>query len=55
MKYRLGGLKRLMGAILAAVLTVSAPTTWAFGATTYYDQKTEQTVTRGVEYEKAAV
>ncbi|WP_304507152.1 phosphodiester glycosidase family protein [Anaerotignum sp.] len=54
MKYRLGGLKRLMGAILAAVLTVSAPTIWAFGATTYYDQKTEQTVTRGVEYEKSS-
>lgn len=54
MKYKLGGLKRLMGAILAAVLTVSVPATWAFGATTYYNQKTEQTVTRGVEYEKSS-
>ena len=54
MKYRLGGLKRLMGALLAVVLTVSVPTTWAFGATTYYNQKTEQNVTRGVVYEKSS-
>ncbi|NCC15220.1 MAG: phosphodiester glycosidase family protein [Clostridia bacterium] len=52
MKYQMGGMKRLMGALLAAVLTVSAPAAWVFGATTYYDQKTEQTVTRGVVYEK---
>lgn len=54
MKYRLGGLKRFMGVLLAAVLTVSVPSTWAFGATTYYNQKTEQAVTRGVVYEKSS-
>ncbi len=54
MKYQLGKMRRFMGALLAAVLTFSSPAAWAFGATTYYDQKTEQTVTRGVVYEKSS-
>lgn len=54
MKYKLGGLKKLMGVLLAAVLTVSVSSTWAFAATTYYNEKTEQTVTRGVVYEKSS-
>ncbi|MDD4843700.1 MAG: phosphodiester glycosidase family protein [Anaerotignum sp.] len=54
MKYQLVKMKRLMGILLAAVLTISAPSSWAFGATTYYNQKTEQTVTRGVTYEKSS-
>ena len=54
MKYRLGGLKRFMGVFLATVLAVSVPSTGAFGATTYYNQKTEQAVTRGVVYEKSS-
>lgn len=54
MKYQLGKMRRLMGALLAAALTFSVTTTWVFGATTYYDQKTEQTVTRGVVYEKSS-
>lgn len=54
MKYQLGKMRRIMGALLAAVLTFSSPAAWAFGATTYYDQKTEQTVTRGVVYEKSS-
>lgn len=54
MKYRLGGLKKLTSFLLAAVLTVSVPSAWAFAATTYYNQKTEQNVTRGVVYEKSS-
>ncbi len=54
MKYRIGNLKKVMGAMLAAILIASTPAIGAFGATTYYDQKTEQTVTRGVVYEKSS-
>ena len=54
MKYKIGNLKKVMSAMLAAMLIASTPATWAFGATTYYDQKTEQTVTRGVVYEKSS-
>lgn len=53
--------KRAVGTVLAAALLLSplsgfgafAPQT-AYGATTYYDQKTEKTVTRGVTYEKSS-
>ena len=54
MKYKIGNLKKIMSAMLAAMLIASTPATWAYGATTYYDQKTEQTVTRGVVYEKSS-
>lgn len=54
MKYQIIKTKRLMGLLLAAVLAFSTPAAWAFGATTYYDQKMEQTVTRGVTYEKSS-
>lgn len=46
------GMKRAAGAILAAAMVLSPLGTVAFGAQTYYEQKTEQTVTRGVTYEK---
>lgn len=54
MKYKLGGFKRLTSIMLAAMLAVSVPWTGAFAATTYYNNKTEQTVTRGVTYEKSS-
>ena len=48
--------KRAMGMALAAVLLLSPlsylGTETAYAATTYYNQKTEKTVTRGVTYEK---
>ena len=50
--------KRAMGMALAAVLLLS-PLSYlgaetAYAATTYYNQKTEKTVTRGVTYEKSS-
>jgi len=50
--------KRAMGMALAAVLLLSPlsylGTETAYAATTYYNQKTEKTVTRGVTYEKSS-
>lgn len=50
--------KRAMGTVLAAAMLISPlsyfATETAYGATTYYDQKTEKTVTRGVTYEKSS-
>ena len=47
--------KRAMGMALAAVLLLSPlsylGTETAYAATTYYNQKTEKTVTRGVTFE----
>lgn len=50
--------KRTVGTVLAAAMLISPlsyfGTETAYGATTYYDQKTEKTVTRGVTYEKSS-
>ncbi len=50
--------KRAMGTVLAAAMLISPLSYFgaqtAYGATTYYDQKTEKTVTRGVTYEKSS-
>ena len=46
------GMKRAAGAVLAAVMMLSPLGTTAFGAQTYYEQKTAKTVTRGVTYEQ---
>lgn len=54
MKYKKTALKRLLGGTLAAVLTFSVVPTMAFGATTYHNTKTQETVTRGVIYEKSS-
>ena len=45
--------KRFIGMALAAVLTVSSAGT-TFAAQTYYDQKTQETVAKGVTYEKSS-
>lgn len=50
--------KRAVGMALAAMLLVSPLGNFgaetAYAATTYYNQKTEKTVTRGVTYEKSS-
>lgn len=50
--------KRTVGTVLAAAMLISPLSYFgaetAYGATTYYDQKTEKTVTRGVTYEKSS-
>lgn len=50
--------KRTVGTVLAAAMLISPlsyfGTETAYGATTYYDQKTKKTVTRGVTYEKSS-
>lgn len=50
--------KRAMGMALAAMMLLSPLSYFgaetAYAATTYYDQKTEKTVTRGVTYEKSS-
>ena len=50
--------KRAVGMALAAMLLLSplshVGTETAYAATTYYNQKTEKTVTRGVTYEKSS-
>lgn len=54
MKYKKIVLKRLLGGILATVLTFSLVPSMAFGATTYHKNVTQETVTRGVVYEKSS-
>lgn len=50
--------KKALGTVLAAAMLISPLSYFgaetAYGATTYYDQKTEKTVTRGVTYEKSS-
>lgn len=50
--------KRAVGTVLAAAMLLSPLNYFgaetAYAATTYYDQKTEKTVTRGVTYEKSS-
>lgn len=51
-------MKRTVGTVLAAAMLLSPLSYFgartAYAATTYYDQKTEKTVTRGVTYEKSS-
>lgn len=55
MKYKIGGFKKLCSIVLSAFLAFSAiPATSAIAATTYYNQVTQETVSRGVVYEKSS-
>ena len=50
MKHYLSGWKKVLGGFLAVSMLFSMPLQTAWGAT-YYEQRTQQTVTRGVSYE----
>ena len=53
MKKRFYGIKRLLAAFVAATLTFTAAgVTTVFAAQTVYENKTQETITRGVTYEK---
>lgn len=53
MKKRFYGIKRLLAAFVAATLTFTAAgVTTVFAAQTVYENKTQETLTRGVTYEK---
>lgn len=53
MKKRFYGIKRLLAAFVAATLTFTAAgMTTVFAAQTVYENKTQETITRGVTYEK---
>ena len=53
MKKRFYGIKHLLAAFVAATLTFTvAGVTTVFAAQTVYENKTQETITRGVTYEK---
>ena len=53
MKKRFYGIKRMLAAFVAATLTFTAAgVTTVFAAQTVYENKTQETITRGVTYEK---
>lgn len=52
MKYRVRMMRKLLTGLVAAALLVAIPGQYAFAAQTYYEQKTQQTISRGVTYEE---